>query len=92
MSAAGVTYITNDIVQVQIPLPYRLNIVNCYLLRGSRGWTLLDTGLNTAAARAQWKAAMNALNFSAKRHRENRAHAYASRSFWHGWLVAERGR
>ncbi len=64
MSEAGVTHITNDIVQVQIPLPYRLNIVNCYLLRGSRGWTLLDTGLNTAAARAQWKTAMNALNFT----------------------------
>ena len=64
MTDAGITYISDDIVQVQIPLPYRLNIVNCYLLRGSRGWTLLDTGLNTAAARAQWKTAMNALNFA----------------------------
>lgn len=66
MSEAGVTYITDDIVQVRIPLPYRLNIVNCYLLRGSGGWTLLDTGLNTAAARAQWKMAMSALNFAPK--------------------------
>lgn len=64
MSEAGVTHISDDIVQVQIPLPYRLNIVNCYLLRGSRGWTLLDTGLNTAEARAQWKRAMKALNFA----------------------------
>ncbi len=64
MSEAGLTHISDDIVQVRIPLPYRLNIVNCYLLRGSRGWTLLDTGLNTAEARAQWKAAMNALNFA----------------------------
>lgn len=66
MSEAGVTYITDDIVQVRIPLPYRLNIVNCYLLRGSGGWTLLDTGLNTAEARAQWRQAMKALNFAPK--------------------------
>lgn len=62
MKESGVSRITDDIVQVQIPLPYRLNIVNCYLLRGERGWTLLDTGLNTAPARAQWKAAMASLN------------------------------
>ena len=63
MTDAGITQITDDIVQVRIPLPYRLNIVNCYLLRGAAGWTLLDTGLNTAAARAQWGAAMKTLNF-----------------------------
>ncbi len=64
MSQAGVTYISEDIVQVQIPLPYMLNIVNVYLLRGPGGWTLLDTGLNSAAARSQWKSAMNALGIS----------------------------
>ena len=62
MSEAAISHITDDIVQVQIPLPYKLNIVNCYLLRGAGGWTLLDTGLNTAPARAQWKAAMKALD------------------------------
>ena len=62
MSENGITQITDDIVQVQIPLPYKLNIVNCYLLRGRHGWTLLDTGLNTAPARAQWRTAMKALN------------------------------
>ncbi|MDE2748346.1 MAG: MBL fold metallo-hydrolase [Chloroflexota bacterium] len=63
MTEAGISQITDDIVQVRLPLPYKLNIVNCYLLRGADGWTLLDTGLNTAAARAQWGAAMKTLNF-----------------------------
>ncbi|MCY3779204.1 MAG: MBL fold metallo-hydrolase [Chloroflexi bacterium] len=58
MSNNGITRIADDIVQVQIPLPYVLNIVNCYLLRGAEGWTLVDTGLNTAAARSQWKSAL----------------------------------
>ena len=62
MSDAGITQITEDIVQVQLPLPYALSIVNCYLLRGSDGWTLLDTGLNTAAGRAQWQRAMKTLD------------------------------
>ena len=61
MTDNGITQITDDIVQVQIPLPYVLNIVNCYLLRGAAGWTLVDTGLNTAAARARWQTALNAL-------------------------------
>ena len=61
MGGAGVTEIADDIVQVQIPLPYALNSVNCYLLRGRGGWTLLDTGLNTAAARSQWWSALDAL-------------------------------
>ena len=61
MSGNGITKIADDIVQVQIPLPYVLNIVNCYLLRGTEGWTLVDTGLNTAAARSQWKSALASL-------------------------------
>jgi glyoxylase-like metal-dependent hydrolase (beta-lactamase superfamily II) len=62
MSDSDITQIADDIVQARIPLPYKLNSVNCYLLRGADGWTLIDTGLNTAAARAQWKAARQALD------------------------------
>ncbi|MCY4020758.1 MAG: MBL fold metallo-hydrolase [Chloroflexi bacterium] len=64
MTADGVTHITDDIVQVQIPLPYALNIVNCYLLRGDGGWTLVDTGLNTPPAQAQWTSALNQLHIA----------------------------
>ena len=64
MNDGGITQIADDIIQVQIPLPYALNIVNCYLLRGSDGWTLVDTGLNTAPARAQWQTALNTLDIA----------------------------
>ena len=67
MGGAGVTEIADDIVQVQIPLPYALNSVNCYLLRGVGGWTLLDTGLNTAAARSQWRSALDASGTSSRK-------------------------
>ncbi len=45
-----------DIFQVRLPLPFALDHVNCYLLRGDAGWTILDTGLNISAARELWQA------------------------------------
>lgn len=64
MTENGITPITEDIVQVQIPLPYALNIVNCYLLQGENGWTMVDSGLNTEPAREQWRVALNHLNIT----------------------------
>ena len=55
------TQITEDIYQVQLPLPFALKIVNCYLLRGENGWTILDTGLNTTLARETWLQAFTEL-------------------------------
>ena len=49
------------IYQVQIPLPFALRIVNCYLLSGAEGWTVVDTGLNTALARQTWQLAFTEL-------------------------------
>ena len=38
----------------RLPLPYRLDHVNIYLIRDDFGWTVLDTGLGTDACRATW--------------------------------------
>ena len=39
--------VAEGIYQVQLPLPFALKIVNCYLLdNGDNTWTILDTGLN----------------------------------------------
>ncbi|MBI5670123.1 MAG: MBL fold metallo-hydrolase [Chloroflexi bacterium] len=54
--------IADDIFQVHLPLPFALNRVNCYLIRGSDGWSVLDTGLNTAEGRAAWNTAFAALD------------------------------
>ena len=56
--------ITDDIFQIQLPLPYALRIVNCYLLRGRNGWTVLDTGLNTSKSRPVWQQAFAELGIS----------------------------
>lgn len=43
-----------DIYQLRLPLPFALDHVNVYLLRGDAGWTIVDTGLNISAARQLW--------------------------------------
>jgi glyoxylase-like metal-dependent hydrolase (beta-lactamase superfamily II) len=55
MTHEFVTEIAPDIYQARLPLPFALNMVNCYLLRGDGGWTLVDTGINTPQARERWR-------------------------------------
>lgn len=50
-----------DIHRLRLPLPFALDHVNCYLIRGDRAWTLLDTGLHTPEGWQSWLAAFDAL-------------------------------
>lgn len=49
-----VTRIAEDILWYRIPLPYKLDHVNVYLIKDGNGWTIIDTGINTREARAAW--------------------------------------
>jgi glyoxylase-like metal-dependent hydrolase (beta-lactamase superfamily II) len=40
----------------RLPLPYRLDHVNIYLIENGEDWTVLDTGLGTDACRSTWEA------------------------------------
>lgn len=50
--------IAEDVLWFRVPLPMVLNHVNAYALRDPEGWTLIDTGLDTAQTRALWEAAL----------------------------------
>lgn len=43
---------------LRLPLPYRLDHVNVYLIENGDGWTVLDTGLGTDACRAAWETVL----------------------------------
>jgi glyoxylase-like metal-dependent hydrolase (beta-lactamase superfamily II) len=43
---------------LRLPLPYRLDHVNVYLIRNGDGWTALDTGLGTRDCKDAWDAAL----------------------------------
>jgi glyoxylase-like metal-dependent hydrolase (beta-lactamase superfamily II) len=47
--------VADDILWTRIPLPFRLDHVNVYLIRDGESWTLVDTGINTAEAMAAWE-------------------------------------
>jgi glyoxylase-like metal-dependent hydrolase (beta-lactamase superfamily II) len=43
---------------LRLPLPYRLDHVNIYLMENGGGWTAMDTGLGTEECKAIWKAVL----------------------------------
>lgn len=54
-SPGTVTTVAPGVLWARIPLPYRLDHVNIYLIEDGDGWALIDTGLNTDECRAAWQ-------------------------------------
>lgn len=55
------TEVSPGIFLVPIPIPIPLRYVNCYLLRGPSGWTLVDTGFHDSLAMGAWSRALRHL-------------------------------
>ncbi len=51
----SVVEVAPGILWARMPMPMALDHINIYLLRGSEGWTLIDTGLHTDMARERWE-------------------------------------
>lgn len=49
-----------DICQIPLPLPFALRIINAYVIKGSKGITLIDAGLNTERDVQVWREAQAA--------------------------------
>ncbi len=49
------------ILWIRLPLPYRLNHVNVYLLEDVDGWALIDTGLGDATTQNTWERLFSAV-------------------------------
>lgn len=57
----------NGIVQIPVPVPLALKNINVYLFRGSDGWRVIDTGLDTQQARELWMQAFAQLKINPQR-------------------------
>lgn len=44
-----------DVYWVRQPLPFALDHINLWLLRGEAGWTVVDAGIHGSRGRAQWE-------------------------------------
>lgn len=51
----SVVEVAPGILWLRQPMPMSLDHINVYLLRDGDGWTLVDTGLNTARSRELWQ-------------------------------------
>lgn len=53
----SIAEVARGIFLVRLPLPFALSSVNCYLVREPDGWSVVDSGLHTAAGEAAWREA-----------------------------------
>jgi glyoxylase-like metal-dependent hydrolase (beta-lactamase superfamily II) len=51
-----ITEVAPGILWLRLPLPFRLNHVNVYLIEDGAGYALVDTGIDDAPTRAIWTA------------------------------------
>lgn len=50
--------ITEDILKFTVKYPSGMGEVNCYLIKGKNGYTVIDTGTNEKEAKQAWKKAI----------------------------------
>lgn len=74
------------ILWARIPLPFRLNHVNVWLLRESDGWTVIDTGTANAAAREIWDELLTGVLSGAPIVRQVATHGHTDHVGLAGWL------
>lgn len=84
--------VVDGIYQVQLPLPFPLRFVNCYLLRDGDGWVLVDTGLWYPPGQEVWRRAFMELGVDPMRiTRIIVTHTHPDHYGMAGWLAALSG-
>ncbi len=53
------TEVAEGILWIRLPLPMKLDHVNCYALEDPDGWTIVDTGFNGKRTRGIWHALLD---------------------------------
>ncbi len=79
------------ILWARVPLPFRLNHVNCWLIRETNGWTLIDTGTANPEARAVWEALFQGVLAGAPIVRLIATHGHTDHVGLSGWLSEKSG-
>jgi glyoxylase-like metal-dependent hydrolase (beta-lactamase superfamily II) len=54
-----ITNIVDQVYQLKVPIPYDTGEINCYLIKGEKGFTIVDTGAYTKQAIALWKRTLS---------------------------------
>jgi len=87
----GTLAIAPDLLWVSLPLPYRIDHINVWLLRDGDGWTLVDTGTHTEAVIGVWQRLLKELLQGEPIQRVIATHMHADHIGMAGWLQARCG-
>jgi glyoxylase-like metal-dependent hydrolase (beta-lactamase superfamily II) len=75
---------------LRLPLPFRLNHVNIYLIEDDGGFALIDTGLDSAEIRAVWTALFQGFLRAKRLTRIIATHSHPDHIGLAGWLAEQR--
>lgn len=90
--ATGTTIeVAPGILWTRIPLPFRLDHVNVYLIRDGEGWAIFDTGIDSEEARHVWDSLLNGPLANQKITRLLVSHAHPDHIGLAGWLCDRLG-
>ena len=89
--AAETFEVAPGILWARVPLPFRLNHVNCWLVREADGWTLVDTGTANPEARAVWDTLFTGVLSGAPIVRLVATHGHTDHVGLSGWLYEKAG-
>lgn len=85
------TEIADGVFWLRMPLPFRLDHINLWLLRDGDDWTLVDTGLNRPETRALWPKILENLPEDGRIARIIVTHFHPDHAGLAGWLCARTG-
>jgi glyoxylase-like metal-dependent hydrolase (beta-lactamase superfamily II) len=72
---------------LRMPMPFRLDHINIYLVRDGQGWLIVDTGLNTDETHAIWDGILAALPADEPITGVLCTHSHTDHAGALGWLV-----
>src|ERR1700694_5790395 len=76
---------------LRMPLPYKLDHINLWLLEDGAGWTIVDTGIDRPATRALWEEIFAASLGGRKVTRVICTHFHPDHMGLAGWLTQRWG-
>ncbi len=79
------------ILWARVPLPFRLNHVNVWLIREADGWTVIDTGTSNPEAKAVWDHLFTGVLSAAPIVRQIATHGHTDHIGLAGWLFERSG-
>jgi glyoxylase-like metal-dependent hydrolase (beta-lactamase superfamily II) len=85
----AVMEVAPGILWTRIPLPFRLNHVNVFLIEDGEGWAVLDTGISNQATRELWLALANGPLAGRRLTRLIVSHFHPDHIGLAGWMCAE---